>query len=78
MRNGRPVTSESASAVRRICPPPSPSEPSIVIHSVMVSYPIADTGRRQTIRETFLMLYPLSYRRLRDEPDSNRRLSSDM
>src|SRR5438552_1021373 len=31
MENGVPVTSESASAVRRICPPPSPCDPSIVI-----------------------------------------------
>src|SRR2546426_12660820 len=30
MENGVPVTSESASAVRRICPPPSPCDPSIV------------------------------------------------
>jgi hypothetical protein len=30
MRNGFPVTSESASAVRNICPPPSPNDPSIV------------------------------------------------
>src|SRR5919197_194309 len=30
MRNGVPVTRESASAVRRICPPPSPCEPSMV------------------------------------------------
>jgi hypothetical protein len=29
MRNGLPVTIESASAVRRICPPPSPNEPSM-------------------------------------------------
>src|SRR5262245_16014677 len=28
MRNGVPVTSDSASEVRRICPPPSPIEPS--------------------------------------------------
>src|ERR1043166_2138165 len=31
MPNGWPVTNDSASEVRRICPPPSPSEPSIVI-----------------------------------------------
>ena len=30
MWNGLPVTVESASAVRRIWPPPSPDEPSIV------------------------------------------------
>ena len=30
MRNGRPVSSDSVRAVRRIWPPPSPSEPSSV------------------------------------------------
>ncbi len=33
MRNGFPVTSESASEVRRICPPPSPAAPSMVMIS---------------------------------------------
>src|SRR5688572_24628415 len=31
IRNGCPVTNDNASDVRRICPPPSPSEPSILI-----------------------------------------------
>src|ERR1700688_2497717 len=30
-RNGCPVTSDNANEVRRICPPPSPCDPSIVI-----------------------------------------------
>src|SRR5262245_44869200 len=30
IRKGVPVTSESASAVRTICPPPSPMDPSMV------------------------------------------------
>src|SRR5581483_8624020 len=31
MRNGEPVTSDSAQALRNTCPPPSPSEPLMII-----------------------------------------------
>jgi hypothetical protein len=35
IRNGRPVMAERASDVRRICPPPSPNEPSMGMRSGM-------------------------------------------
>lgn len=69
MRNGRPVTSDRASEDLRICPPPSPSEPSISMTSADVTIaPQVSTQsgphrtRVATISgETCVLLCPLSY-----------------
>src|SRR3984893_6424704 len=52
MRNGLPVTSESASAVRRICPPPSPNDPSIVIMRLHQEFVLAPLRVYGSLRET--------------------------
>jgi site-specific recombinase XerD len=50
IRKGWSVTSDSAKEVRRICPPPSHSEPSIVGVHLKSSHPVSSSMSIETLR----------------------------
>src|SRR5438128_5455752 len=60
MRNGLSVTSESASDVRRICPPPSPNDPSMVINPIGQPQRHEDTKNRPAFFSSCLCAFVLA------------------
>jgi hypothetical protein len=59
MRKGFPVIRDNAREVRRICPPPSPNDPSIVI-MVLISIPVYTCGTAPVFVEAIPQIFNVS------------------